>query len=260
MQQYGREFYSDQQEGSRRSAREVVPLLMQLVGPRRVLDVGCGVGTWLSVFAEQGVSEVWGVDGDYVERPMLQIPAERFRPQDLMEPFQLEGPFDLVVSLEVAEHLPAERADSFVETLTAHGPVVLFSAATPFQGGTGHVNEQWPGYWLNLFRAREYEVIDCIRGRVWDNEKVEWWYAQNLLLYVRRDYLATHAALRAEQARTNVGQLSLVHPRHFMAKIAALQSLDPANRTLGETLSMLPGQTKSAVGKRVRRILSDGGA
>ena len=57
--------------------------------------------------------------------------------------------FDLVVSLEVAEHLPKECADIFVDSLVRLGPIILFSAAIPQAGGTCHINEQWPEYWRN---------------------------------------------------------------------------------------------------------------
>ena len=49
---YAEQFYAEQREGSLCSAREVVPLILELVNPRSVVDVGCGVGTWLSVFVE----------------------------------------------------------------------------------------------------------------------------------------------------------------------------------------------------------------
>ena len=58
--------------------------------------------------------------------------------------------FDLVLSLEVAEHLPSECAEAFVESLVNLGPVILFSAAIPYQGGENHVNEQWPEYWVGV--------------------------------------------------------------------------------------------------------------
>ena len=255
MQPYDENFYAGQQSGSRLSAQEIVPLVMRLVGPQSVLDVGCGVGTWLSVFGEAGVGEVLGVDGDYVKREMLHVPPERFRAQDLKEPFRLGREFDLVVSLEVAEHLPPDCSASFVETLTAHGPAVLFSAAPPFQGGNGHVNEQWPDYWAGLFEARGYEVIDCVRKHVWRNEKVEWWYAQNVLLFARRDLLAASPALQAAHRETERSMLSVVHPGNFLHKRQLMDELRPENLTLGQMLGALPAVAGKAVRTRARRLL-----
>ncbi len=216
MQPYSENFYRRHREGSRQSAKEIVPLILELINARSVIDVGCGVGAWLAVFKECGIEDFLGVDGDYVDRGMLEIPPERFVSFDLTKPFRMDKHFDLVVSVEVAEHLPRESAETFVDSLTSLGPVVLFSAAIPFQGGTDHVNEQWPDYWSGLFRGRGYAVIDCIRKKIWQNEDVEYWYAQNVLLFVRRDYLESHPQLRREFENTSIGQLSMVHPKQYL--------------------------------------------
>src|SRR5437879_11690773 len=126
---YTGDFYKNHSDGSRRSARQIVPLVLELLRTKSVIDVGCGVGTWLSVFREYGVEDFYGIDGDYVDRKMLQIPEERFLAFDLTKPIQLDRQFDLVVSLEVAEHLPDRCADMFVDALPRLGPVILLSAA-----------------------------------------------------------------------------------------------------------------------------------
>jgi ribosomal protein L11 methylase PrmA len=63
MQTYSREFYTTHGAGSRRSAEAIVPLVLQILKPRSVIDVGCGLGTWLRVFEEFGVKEFFGIDG-----------------------------------------------------------------------------------------------------------------------------------------------------------------------------------------------------
>lgn len=214
---YTEDYYKDIQENSRRSAKEIVPLILELIHPRSVIDVGCGVGTWLSVFKECGVRDIMGVDGDYMDKKMLQIPQERFLSFDLSEPLRMDRQFDLVVSLEVAEHLPSKCAERFVDSLVRLGPVILFSAAIPFQGGVHHINEQWPDYWVKYFQQKEYVVIDCIREKVWQNNNVEMWYAQNILMFVRQDYLKSHPLLKKAVENTAISQLSIVHPKKYLA-------------------------------------------
>ena len=107
MDHYSEDFFRLLQEGSRRSAETIVPIVMYLGGRfRSVVDIGCGLGTWLRVFQQHGVDDVLGIDGDYVDRAALEIPSERFLPHNLEKPINLRRQFDLVIALEVAEHLP----------------------------------------------------------------------------------------------------------------------------------------------------------
>jgi len=241
VQPYTKRFFQDITEGSRRSAREIVPLVLELVRPRSVIDVGCGVGTWLSVFREHGMDDVLGVDGEYVDRSRLEIPEDRFLPSDLREPLRVDGWFDLVVSLEVAEHLPEERADAFVDTLTGLGPVVLFSAAIPFQGGTHHLNEQWPEYWERRFRRKGYVAVDCLRRKVWLNENVEWWYAQNALVFVARERLGDWPLLKREYELAGTSQLPVVHPKKYMEMIEWMRGLYSTAQDIAAAIP--PGET-----------------
>lgn len=213
---YTEEFYELLRQGSRRSAREIIPLVLEFIQPKSVVDVGCGLGTWLSVFKEFGIEECLGIDGDYIDKNMLEIPQEKFMSFDLKNPLRIDREFDLVVSLEVAEHIPAECAEIFIDSLTSLGSVVLFSAAIPFQGGTGHLNEQWPHYWAKYFWKNKYSAIDCLRKVIWNNEKVESWYAQNILIFVRQDGIERYPLLERELGNTNTSQLAIVHPRMYL--------------------------------------------
>jgi hypothetical protein len=94
--------------------------------------------------------------------------------------------------------------------------VVLFSAAIPFQGGTNHLNEQWPDYWANYFKNNGYEAIDCVRKKVWQDDQVDWWYAQNILMFSQTDYLASNPLLKEEFENTHSSQLSMVHPKKYL--------------------------------------------
>ena len=235
-------FFDTIRGGSKRSAQTVVPIVLQMLQPKSVVDVGCGDGTWLSVFRELGVSDVVGLDGDYVDRRQLQIPQDQFSAKDLSSPFDLPRTFDLAMSLEVAEHLPPQSAVCFVDSLTQLAPLVLFSAAIPLQGGTQHLNEQWPDYWAALFRARDYMPIDCIRGRIWGSEQVEWYYAQNLLLFAKASCIRENLGLRREYEKTNPQQMALVHPIRF---------LQPFRCGVRDALHLLLQATVNAARKRI---------
>ena len=228
---YSDTFFAAQSAGSLASARTVLREAFGLLGaPATVVDVGCGVGTWLRAATELGAGTVLGLDGSWVPRGRLEIPEDRFVACDLAGggPARagVSGPFDLVMSLEVAEHLPPEQADAFVETLCGLGDAVLFSAALPHQGGVDHVNEAWPMAWGALFAARGFRCVDALRPRVWLSPEVEWWYAQNVFLFARNG-----AAERLRRASpSSPVPLPLVHPRKYLLLVKAVGDLHEALR------------------------------
>ena len=201
MYEYSADFYAYLASFAARSARVVIPRLTALLPVRSVVDFGCGQGAWLSAWQSAGASVV-GVDGPYVDRSRLMIDPALFHAADLGEPIDLGRRFDLVQSLEVAEHLPATKAEQFIATLTAHGDFVLFSAAVPGQGGENHINEQPLGYWRAMFRRRGYVAVDCLRPGLVDDGAVEASYRYNMLLYVNEAGLG---ALPDSLSRWRVG-------------------------------------------------------
>lgn len=237
-------------EGSKRSAEIVLKIVCDLISPSSVIDVGCSIGTWLSVCSTVGIKDFFGVDGDYVDRNSLMIPRDRFKAFDLAQSFRLDRRFDLVMTLEVAEHLPKEAASGFVHSLTELGSVVLFSAAIPFQGGTGHINEQWPEYWAKLFSEHGYVAVDCIRRKVWNDPNVQVWYAQNCLLFVEESVLRSSAALLREYELSNGNPLSIVHP-HLYVGAADPKNVDPRTLSLDQCLSGLVFHIKRKVRSRL---------
>ena len=218
---YTRAFYETIQGGSRRSAEEMVPLLLELVKPRSVVDVGCGDGTWLSVVAAHGIADVLGIDGAYVDRSRLAIDRARFVEKDLALPFTIDRTFDLALSLEVGEHLPESAADGFVGSIARLAPVAVFSAAVPHQTGNHHVNERWPEYWAEAFARHGFAAADAIRPRLWDRSGVEWWYAQNTIVYAREGALSKLPELASAAAATDPRHLTRIHPRNY-ARIGEL--------------------------------------
>ena len=181
--QYSHDFYDYIDAGSRRSARAVAGLLRPEIKIASLLDIGAGHGAWAAEWLAAGVKDVVAVDGDYVQRDQLAIPATNFIAHDLATPLDLKRRFDLVQTLEVAEHLPHATADLFVDNLIAHGDIILFSAAVPHQGGEHHVNEQPPEYWRAKFAARGYAPFDFVRPGLVDKVGVMPWYRFNSYIY-----------------------------------------------------------------------------
>jgi hypothetical protein len=173
------EIYERIRAGCIASAQEIVPILEDIFEPTHVYDIGGGEGWWLQEFHCPGtlIDKSVGIDlFDWLRSDGV--------------PDRIE-PGGLVLCLEVAEHLPEHLADQFVAGLTRLGLPVVFSAAIPGQGGHGHLNEQWPSYWVHKFETeRGYLCSDELRWMFWTNENIEPWYRQNMLIFAPRQKLA----------------------------------------------------------------------
>ena len=183
---YGEAFFNYTIQITTSSAREVVACMRRNVPLESVLDVGCAQGVWLKAWRDSGGMDCAGIDSDHVPRDGLLIDAKDFTPADLSRGVSLGRTFDLVQSLEVAEHLPPDAAETFVANLVRHGRFILFSAAPPGQGGLNHVNEMPYEYWRDLFAKHDFALFDAIRPLLRGNQRVAPWYRYNMFLYVHR--------------------------------------------------------------------------
>lgn len=210
-------FHYDTQTYGTQSAEQILPIVFSLIGtPKSVLDVGCGNGSWLKVAHQIGVVECLGIDGEHVTSNEFIGDYTFFKPYDLQKPLNLNRKYDLVISLEVAEHLPESAADTFVENLTKHADTILFSAAIPYQGGYMHLNEKYPSYWLEKFSEKGFMFYDLVRSFIWDKEKILPWYKQNIFL------IGNANSILAEKFTPTKQMLNVIHPEIYEQK--ALQA------------------------------------
>jgi hypothetical protein len=222
--------YDAVREGAIQSAAVVLPLLArQGEMPSGVLDVGCGEGHWMrtaTAWWTPHLHTVCGLDlvetiadgfpftaawdaesGDPLPMRGGPHPTETREVEGEQYPASADYRWPLTLCLEMAEHVSAEAGDHLIAELCRVSERVVFSAAIPGQGGDGHVNEQWPAYWGRRFNRHGFFLSDPWRLEIWEDERIEPWYRQNLLL--------------AQPAtRTNMTQPhSLVHPAVFQAKL-----------------------------------------
>lgn len=245
-QGYEQQFFERMDQAARSSADAVVPLVLELLSPARVIDVGSGHGEWLAAFLARGVADGLAIDGPWVDTESLAVPPEKFRVVSLDESWTVAERFDLAVCLEVAEHIPDRRSSELIGNLVSLAPAVLFSAALPGQEGTHHINEQWPEYWHRRFREKGYVRIDSIRPQIWQDPRVAWYYQQNIYLYVASELLEASQPLQNAYQRSSQFELTLIHPK----------SLKPLT-TLRSALRLLPrlvaNAWKNQVHLRLRR-------
>lgn len=223
------------------SPSEIVPEIIKILNPSSIVDFGCGIGTFLNVFKKAGVTNVLGLDGKWVNKELLYkyISKKEFIEVDLEKPIKLENKFDLAISLEVAEHLSEASAKTFVSNLVSSSNRVVFSAAIPNQGGQNHINEQPLSYWEGLFIEHGYELHDCLRPILWNNEKVFSWYKQNIVLFAPIGDLKFNTELISFPR-------DIVHPE--LLAIRATDSYKINNPTIGLGIKLL---LKSILGDKV---------
>jgi SAM-dependent methyltransferase len=223
---YRNDWHQAHQRKTQRSAEIIADLMLNRFAIGSVLDIGCGHGDWLKAFADRGAPDIFGCDGPWTDVASLLIPRDRFKVQDFRQPLALDRRFDLVLSTEVGEHIEEQHARPFVRSIAAHGDLVLFGAAIPYQGGLHHVNEQWPSWWVGLFAAEGFRPFDAVRPLIWAERDVHFWYKQNALIYVRegRADLLERAEAAVRKAAMADQRLDIVHPDKFV-ELASYRSI-----------------------------------
>ncbi len=206
----------DQRVHNTNDAEILVPHFISLTNPKSVVDVGCGLGTFLKVFKEHGVTNVVGIEGLWLDKNKTLLEPAEMVTANLEEPLRLEQRFDLAICLEVAEHLREDSSEEFVRSLTGLSDYIIFSAGIPYQGGQNHINEQWPSWWAERFEKEGYSFYDVIRPQIWNNDKLFWWYKQNIFLIIN-DKVA-HQYKKEEI-------MDIVHPDLFTFKAGKLNNI-----------------------------------
>jgi SAM-dependent methyltransferase len=211
----------------------IVPMLIKILNPQSVVDVGCGIGTFLSVFHTNGVTDIRGYDGQWVDREKLanHMDLKYFFPVDLEHEIRAERRFDLAICLEVAEHLKEQSANTLVNTLVSLSNVIVFAAAIPGQMGQNHINEQWPDYWEAKFQKAGYHFHDVFRPIFWDHGKIPRWYKQNMFLVLKKG--TEKVAEKFIPFACNTLK-HYVHPDYFSSRVKELEQCMQKNNMLSQ--------------------------
>lgn len=204
---YDEDFFQSKLNLSKYTSEIFYKILREQIGDiRSTLDIGCGTGSWLKNFHRFGVNDILGID-NYVDLNFLEIPKDKFKRADLSKPLELKRKFDVILCLEVAEHIPAIASNNLINSLVKHSDYIVFSAAIPGQGGCNHVNEQWQEYWVRKFASNNFTMLDCFRPKLWNDDKIPFWFKQNTFLYYNK--------LKNLTQNINSSIINIVHPELF---------------------------------------------
>ena len=129
------------------------------VAPTRVLDAGCAMGFLVETLRDRGV-DAWGIDISPFAIEQVYDPIKPYcRVGSVTD--QLRGPWDLIVSIEVTEHMPIREAEATIANMCAQTADVLFSSSPVDHREPTHVNVHQPEYWAEQFaRHGFYRDVD----------------------------------------------------------------------------------------------------
>lgn len=179
MSSYDANYFVEEGRVARLAAEAVLPTVLALTQPRKVIDVGCGEAAFAAVARSLGC-EVLAVDA-FVPAEQVFVPLDEFARCDLREGVDCWG-FDLAICTEVGEHLPEEAAGALVAGL-CNAKFVLWSAAIPGQGGVDHINCQWPSWWAAFFADHGFIGTRAPFAKFWDDKRIAGFYRQNFILW-----------------------------------------------------------------------------
>ena len=155
---------------------EFSQVIMTLLEPKSVIDLGCGLAHYLVALKAKGV-RVIGFDVSLyaVKNTDPSVPVFIM---DIKKPFRSNQKFDIAICFEVAEHLPKNCAPVLIESLCTLSDTILFTAAQPTQPGIDHINLQLKSFWVALFNhnglnideqltQQFVECLNSINGPEW---------------------------------------------------------------------------------------------
>jgi SAM-dependent methyltransferase len=241
--QHGEYLFKDGSRFSHDWALRILPVVLEITGvPESVVDLGGGLGQWCSAFKKLGTRKVRCIDHPSVRNADLLIESAEFVRCDLAQEIPPAEPFDIAISVEFAEHVPATRNADIVRFLTDSSDIVLFSAAIPRQPGQGHINTHLARYWREVFGKRSFDRYDVIRPQILFEESIPSWLRQNLFLYANS---------------TGKSRLSLPKEK-FLPDGFELICEDILNcpPNLSEILANLPSALKRAIFFRLPKVRS----
>ncbi|MEZ9898250.1 methyltransferase domain-containing protein [Vibrio breoganii] len=235
---YNDDFFRYINKGSELAAEAIIPIIKKHFVVDSVLDVGCGSGTWLKVWKEHNIEDVYGIDGNSLKDKEILVPRKNLLSMNLCSSFNLDRRFTVTQCLEVAEHIPQKYSLLLVESICKHSDIVIFSAAPPGQGGENHVNEQCYDYWRNIFKMNGFDAYDIIRPKISGLKSIPPWYKYNLLIYIRDT--SNYASLLDAYRQPYNKKISDISPWRY--------------KTRKRLISLLPVEIATLVAKVKKRL------
>lgn len=175
-----KEMYADHLPDPTAFDEGFIQSVLDICQPTTVLDLGCGQGYFVKWLREKRV-EAWGVEGEDLGTS-FKAPGYQIQ-QDLSQPFDLGKTYDVVMCTEVVEHISEACEETVFNNIACHTHrYLVFSGATPGQGGTGHINEKPEVHWFSCLVSRGFKLLHKASVRTRLASTLDW-YVKNISIW-----------------------------------------------------------------------------
>jgi hypothetical protein len=187
LSKYSANFYESVAERADLASQSILPIFFSKFHASSIKDIGCGNGIWLrETLNNQDIKNRYGYD----LASALESAEHLINKDIIFKEIDLEAnsydliKTDLTLCLEVAEHISMNAGLQLVKNICRTSSYVIFSAATPGQGGYNHINEKPFEYWVSLFESNGFVGLDVFRNEIQKDKKIPFFYRNNVFLFV----------------------------------------------------------------------------
>lgn len=186
---YKQKYYKRHLDQYRNWQIDIAEMFVKYYHIKSVADFGCGVGSFLEGCLKGGAHKIRGyeLNRDNAEPYIPAYIKQYIEKADITSEINVNG-FDCSWSVEVAEHIPEELSNKFIDNLCrASNRMIFFTAARPGQPGTGHINCQPKQYWIGKISKYGFEYDQTASqwwSDIWKNKTdAESWVIKNFMLF-----------------------------------------------------------------------------
>lgn len=166
-------------------ATSIAKWIKDTIKPKKVLDIGCGPGTYVEELIAEGI-KAEGIDIDDRVEGKSYLHKESI--------FDTKRTADTVITFEVLEHIDPAFADQEVDALynaIKSGGTMIFTAAQPGQGGIGHINCRKKDYWGKKFVAKGLifdeeltaDITKALLENRYQQQNYMGWFVNNVMVF-----------------------------------------------------------------------------
>jgi len=144
--------------------------IIHLFPVKTIVDIGCGRGEYIKCFLDNNINCI-GYDGSPLTSELTKGLCQI---KDFSEPVDI-GKFELVLSLEVGEHIPVQYEQVFIDNLCrASIRYICVSWGIVGQNGLGHVNCKNNDYIIEEFKKRGFYYLEIESKQLREFSELSW--------------------------------------------------------------------------------------